>query len=245
MVELKIDHYSPVPLHFQIEQLLRQLIKEQAYIDGKLLPGEAELASTLKTSRNTVRQAINKLVSEGLLLRKKGVGTMVLQQQLYSKVSNWFSFTRELQERGIKVKTYQIIKEHVIPPKEVALLFKIHPDTAVFKLQRIRGDERTPFVFFLSYFNPELGLTGEEDFSIPLYEMIESQYQVVAARSYEELKATTADVYIAGQLNISEHDPVLSRKRLVYDESQVLIEYNMAYYIGEKFTHIIESERKL
>ena len=103
-----IDPYSPIPLHYQIEQFLRELIKKEEYISGKLLPTEVELAKRLGTSRNTVRQAINKLVSEGLLIRKKGFGTIVLQHQLYTKVSNWFSFTKELQSRGMKVKNYDL-----------------------------------------------------------------------------------------------------------------------------------------
>ena len=68
-----ITHGSAIPLHFQIEELLRELIKQDEYKKGQLLPTEVMLAEQLGTSRNTVRQAINKLVSEGLLIRKKRV----------------------------------------------------------------------------------------------------------------------------------------------------------------------------
>lgn len=243
-MDFKIDPYSPVPLHYQIEQFLRELIKKKEYISGKLLPTEVELAKKLGTSRNTVRQAINKLTSEGLLIRKKGVGTIVLQHQLYTKVSNWFSFTKELQARGIKVKNYDLKFQKVIPPIEVSIFFKISQKTEVYKLERLRGNEELPFVYFISYFNPGIGLTENEDFSIPLYEMLQNKYKIVAKTSHEELKAIKADNFLAEKLSVGKCDPILVRKRFVYDKKKIPIEFNIGYYIGEKFTYILESERK-
>lgn len=76
-MELKIDHKSTIPLHFQVEELLRKLIELPEYKNGDFLPKEIELAKKLGISRNTIRQATNKLENEGLLIRKKGVGTKV------------------------------------------------------------------------------------------------------------------------------------------------------------------------
>jgi GntR family transcriptional regulator len=58
---------------------LRKLIESEEYKNGKFLPNEVDLSERLNISRNTLRQAINKLVFEGLLIRKKGVGTKVAQ----------------------------------------------------------------------------------------------------------------------------------------------------------------------
>ena len=68
-------------MHKQAESFLRDLISSDEY-KGKMLPNEIELAEQLKISRNTLRQAINKLVSEGLLIRKKGVGTRVAEKYI-------------------------------------------------------------------------------------------------------------------------------------------------------------------
>jgi GntR family transcriptional regulator len=243
-VEFTVDPYSPVPLHYQTEQIIRALIKEEDYSKGKLLPTETEISKKLGISRNTVRQAINKLVTDGLLIRKKGVGTTVLKHQLYSKVSNWFSFTKELESRGMKVKNYKISIKEVYPPIEVSLFFKIPLKTKVIKLERLRGNDEIPFVYFISYFNPAIGITGKENFSIPLYEMLDQQYNVTAIKSNEELKAMKADSYLAKKLDIPEGDPLLVRKRMVYDLNDRVIEFNIGYYIGEKFTYVLESERK-
>ncbi|MGY0041288.1 GntR family transcriptional regulator [Pedobacter sp. NJ-S-72] len=70
-MNISIDHKSHVPLHIQAELLLRELIKDPAYQAGKLLPNEVDLAKKLAISRTTLRQALNKLVYEELLVEKK------------------------------------------------------------------------------------------------------------------------------------------------------------------------------
>ncbi|WP_315824010.1 GntR family transcriptional regulator [Paraflavitalea speifideaquila] len=68
---MEIDHQSALPLHAQVEDLLRKLIEKPEYQNGKLLPNEINIAKKLGISRSTVRQATNKLVYERLLIRKK------------------------------------------------------------------------------------------------------------------------------------------------------------------------------
>lgn len=68
---LSIDHKSKLPLHIQVEELLRELILLPKYKNGAFLPKEVELSNRLGISRNTIRQATNKLEHEGLLVRKR------------------------------------------------------------------------------------------------------------------------------------------------------------------------------
>ena len=85
---MKLDHASSKPLHVQAEEILRKLIESEEYKNGKFLPNEVDLSERLNISRNTLRQAINKLVFEGLLIRKKGVGTKVAQKGIVGGVKN-------------------------------------------------------------------------------------------------------------------------------------------------------------
>lgn len=93
-MEYSIDHKSPVPLHVQAENLLRTMMADPEYLNGKFLPNEVALAKQLAISRSTLRQALNKLVYEGLLIRKKGIGTKVVEPIISSKSKNWLSFTK-------------------------------------------------------------------------------------------------------------------------------------------------------
>jgi GntR family transcriptional regulator len=179
-MQLKIDHKSPVPLHVQAENLLRKLISDPQYQGGKFIPNEVELSKRLAISRTTLRQALNKLVYEGLLIRKKGVGTKVANVAVSSKSMNWMSFSQEMKARGIPIKNFELHLSWVFPDERVANFFEIKTDKKVLKLERLRGGPEGPFVYFVSYFHPRVGLTGEEDFTRPLYEILEKDHLVVA-----------------------------------------------------------------
>ncbi|AYL96928.1 GntR family transcriptional regulator [Mucilaginibacter celer] len=242
-MKLSIDHKSPIPLHIQAEQLLRELIKDPAYQGGKLLPNEVELAKKLAISRTTLRQAINKLVYDELLIRKKGFGTKVATSKISSKAMNWLSFSQEMKARGITVKNYELHVSWVLPDENVASFFEIGTDKKILKMERLRGNSEDPFVYFISYFHPRIGLTGEEDFKRPLYEMLEEEHSTIANLSKEEISAVRADKFVAGKLEIESGSPVLFRKRFVYDHGERPMEYNVGYYKAESFVYAVESRR--
>jgi len=238
-----IDHKSPIPLHIQTENLLREIIIEPEYQNGKLLPNEVELAKMLAISRTTLRQAINKLVFEGLLIRKKRTGTRVTQNTVSSKSNNWLSFSQEMKLRGIAIKNFELHITWEYPDQSLANFFEIKPDRKILKMEKVRGKPEEPFVYFISYFHPRIGLTGDEDFKRPLYEMLENDYSTVATLSKEEISARAAEPLIADKLRISDGSPVLLRKRFVFDQGERPIEYNLGYYKAESFVYTVESRR--
>ncbi|MGZ3767610.1 MAG: GntR family transcriptional regulator [Flavisolibacter sp.] len=241
--KLVIDHDSSIPLHLQVEDLLRKLIENPEYQNGKLLPKEVDIAKRLGISRNTVRQATNKLVYESLLVRKKGVGTKVAKNNITTKLSKWASFTHEMDEKGVAFTTYDLKVSWVSADKKLSELFGIATKTKVLKLVRIRGLKSGPIVYFISYFHPRVQLTGAEDFSKPLYEMLEKEHHTVASVSREGISAILADHELSEKLHIKEGDPVLFRKRIVCDPGDRPIEYNLGYYRADSFTYTIDIER--
>ncbi len=238
-----IDHKSPIPLHAQAEELLRKLISQEEYQNGKLLPNEVELSKLLAISRTTLRQAINKLVYEGLLIRKKRAGTKVNQSTVSSKSNNWLSFSQEMKLRGIDIKNFELHVTWVFPDETLANFFEINTDKKVLKMERVRGKSDGPFVYFISYFHPRIGLTGDEDFKRPLYELLETDYYTIASLSKEDISAHAAEEVIAEKLQIKRGDPVLFRKRFVFDQGERPIEYNLGYYKADSFVYSIESRR--
>ncbi len=243
-MKYSIDHKSVIPLHAQVETLLRNMAEEPEYKNGKLLPNEVDLAKNLGISRNTLRQATNKLVYEGILIRKKGVGTRFASESVNTRIKSWSSFSQEMEAKGIQIKNFEISVDWVVPEPEVLQFFKLPEDTRILKLVRLRGREDGPFVYFFSYFNPKIGLTGKEDFTRPLYEILEQDYHTVARLSKEELSARAADKFLARKLSIKVGDPLLKRKRMVYDPGSRPVEYNVGYYRADSFVYTIESERE-
>lgn len=242
---MELDHNSSKPLHVQAEELLRNLIDSEEYKSGKYLPNEVELSQRLNISRNTLRQAINKLVFEGLLIRKKGVGTKVVQKGIVSGVKNWLSFSQEMKMLGIEIRNFELHISWKRPNDEICNFFNLDKETPTkcIVLERVRGKKEYPFVYFISYFNPNIPLTGEEDFTRPLYELLENDYQITVKTSKEKISARLAGELIAEKLDIKAGDPILIRERFVYDTQQVPIEYNIGYYRADSFTYTIEAER--
>jgi len=242
-MNFSIDHKNPLPLHVQAENLLRTIIRDPQYANGKFLPNEVQLAKQLAISRSTLRQALNKLVYEGLLIRKKGVGTKVAEPTISSKSKNWLSFTQEMNARGIMIKNFELHVTWVTPDEAVANFFDISPSKKILKLERLRGKAEGPFVYFISYFHPRVGLSGEEDFKRPLYDILEKDYMVTATLSKEEISAKSADKFLAGKLEVETGSPILCRKRYVYDQGERPIEFNLGYYRADSFVYTVESRR--
>ncbi len=239
-MKLKLDPSLSKPLHMQAEEILRRLIAEEDYRKGKLLPSEVELSQQMNISRNTLRQAINKLVFEGLLIRKKGFGTVVAPEGMLSSGSNWMSFSQEMASQGIKAKNFEFHISFRKAPEEVAGFFGIDAGNKILCVERLRGREDLPFVYFISWFNPSIGMTGEEDMTHPLYEMLLKKYGVKVKTSREMISARGADDFMAEKLGIAQGDPVLVRKRFVLDVKDYPVEYNTGYYRADSFTYSIE-----
>ena len=240
---MKINRQSPEALHLQAEKYLRELIAKEEYQNGKMLPNEVAMSAQLKISRNTLRQAINKLVFEGLLVRKKGVGTRVARKAINGGVKNWHSFSQEMKMLGIEVKNFELHLSKKKASAEIANFFGVEEGTRCVVMERLRGNTSYPFVYFISYFNPKLPVTGEENYNQPLYDMLENEYGIVVKVSKEEISARLAGDTLAEKLEISPNDPVLIRKRFVYDDDGVPVEYNIGYYRADSFTYSIEASR--
>jgi GntR family transcriptional regulator len=181
---------------------------------------------------------------EGLLERKKGVGTKVAEQNISTQLQNWMSFTQEMNKKGIAFKNYEIKVEKVPADEEVSNALELKENTEVIKLSRLRGDADGPFVFFISWLHPRIGLCGDEDFSRPLYDLLEKDYSTIVDLSKEKIKAVCAGKKIAEKLQISDNEPVLKRIRKVYDPGKRPIEYNVGYYRADKFSYTIDIKRE-
>lgn len=242
-MKFSIDHSSSVPLHAQAEALLRNIIEQPAYAEGQLLPNEIDLAKHLAISRSTLRQALNKLVYEGLLVRRKGVGTKVTGKILCSKKENWLSFSQEMRAKGIPIRNFELHLSWKYPDEQTANFLEIGTDKKILTLERLRGTADKPFVYFVSYFHPRIGLTGDEDFKRPLYEILQKDYSTIPNLLKEEISAKLAHEKLANSLEVAKGAPILFRKRFVHDQRDRPIELNLGYYLADCFTYTMESRR--
>lgn len=240
---LTVDHHSSVPLRAQVEQLLRELIRRPEYQQGKLLPEEIKLAAQLGISRGTVRSGISRLVFEGVLERKAGVGTRVANRHIESGVRAWRSFTREMAGKGITVRNFRLDYRLAAPSADAARALQLDPATRIWRLDRVRGWNGKPVLQSTSWFHPRLGLNGDEDVTCPLYETLEKAAGVRPHHAREEFLATVADARTARLLRVSAGAPLLLRRHTVYDPGGRPFEFAEVRYVSSRFTLTMEMRR--
>lgn len=245
-MNFKLDQNSPIPLHAQIEEFLRELITTEEYRNGdKFLPKEVSMSKKLGVSRNTIRQAINKLVNEGLIDRKKGVGTKVVTKRISTRLDNWISFTKEMKNQGIEVVNYLVKLSLVIAEAEVYEALSTSRQKEIWKLEKIRGSKESKYLYSVSFFHPRVGITGDENFVTPLYELLEKEHDIIVSTSKEKLRAIKAGTKLASLLKITKGTPILKRERLVTDVGNKPVEYNIVYYHTDYFTYNIDIKREI
>src|SRR6478735_12749313 len=113
MPRLVVDRNSPVPLYFQVAQHLEDAIRAGALPTGTLFQNEVDLAASLGLSRPTMRRAMQHLVDKGLVVRRRGVGTRVVQPklrrplELTSLYDDLFFFNRTATTETLSFETVQ------------------------------------------------------------------------------------------------------------------------------------------
>jgi GntR family transcriptional regulator len=219
------------------------MIQTGKYPPGELLPNEMSLARRLGVSRATVRTGIGRLVYEGLLERKAGIGTRVARSPVPSGIGAWHSFTHEMERLGIAVQSFSTVAEVVPAPDDVAGALQIAAGVPTLRLDRVRGWDGEPVVHFRSWLHPRLSLTTGLDYREPLYEIIERQSSVVAESSYEEMTAVAAPAELSAVLTVSPGTPLLLRRRIVSDPGGTPIEYSVVHYRSDRFTLTMDIRR--
>ncbi len=227
---LRIDRRSGLPLHAQIDALLRDLIRQPKYVDGSLLPDEVSLARQLGVSRSTLRAGMQKLIFEGLVERRQGHGTRVARPPLRSGVSEWHSLTGEMRDHGVEVRNYSLTVDLVAPDDEARNALQLKGERNVWRVRRLRGWLEERVVLTLSWIHPRLGIRGDEDFERPLYDVIEEASGIVPVRSLEEITACLADEDRAAALGVAPGSALLLRKRTTLDANDEPVEFNVNWY---------------
>jgi GntR family transcriptional regulator len=240
---LRLERESGIPFHIQIEQLLRKLIKVSGLSAGSPFPGEVTLANRFGVSRGTVRSGIMKLVQEGILERRPGVGTKVAEKAVESGIVAWRSFSREMERKGIKVQL-QYCHVCTCPTNAfVGSVLRIDGGVSVRRLDRVRGWDHQPIQFARTWFHPRLNLTGDEDFEQPMYEMLKEKTGVDADRAHEEFLSVGANREMAKRLQVKRGTPLLLRRQTTYDAGGRPIDYTEIHYRSDNFTLMLDLRR--
>ena len=238
---LTIDRSSPIPLYFQLKQILLEKIKEAEWDAGDLIPSEQELQETYGLSRTTVRQTLAEMVNEGLLDRQRGRGTFVTTPKFTHNPGDRQGVSEFLRDQGIEPGWKVIQKGWETVPAEVCEKLGLDPDTDVFCLHRLRLANGDPIGYHTAYIPPSVAQSIDEALletggSLNFLSQNQHLAKSKATRSIEATLATKED---HRWLEVEIGDPILHIERVVLAEDGTPLEYLLAYYRGDRFKYQI------
>ena len=231
---VRLDPGSPVPLYHQAAQALEAAIEDGRLPRGSKLGGEVELATRLGISRPTMRAAMKQLVDKGLLIRRRGIGTMVAPRPVRRSVALTSLFD-DLKEAGREPRTRLLSLERVPCPPDVAEHLGLESNATVLRFDRLRVAGSDPIALMHNVVPDGLMEIEEEDLEqTGLYELFRNG-GISPNVATQRVGARKAGAEEAELLEMEPGDPVLTMTRISYDTNGRPIEYGSHRYPAESY----------
>jgi len=230
-----LDRSGPVPLYFQISSRLEAAIRSGELPPGSRLENEIAIGQTLSISRPTVRRAIQELVNVGLLVRRRGIGTQVVQGQVTRQVE-LTSLFEDLKNSSHTPGT-QVLAHQVIPASAVvAEQLGVAEGSDVVHLRRLRSTDGVAIALLENYL--------PDAFTDITTEALEAQglYQIMRSRGVDirvanqRIGARRADAEESELLSTDKGGPLLTMERVAFDNAGQAVEYGHHCYRPDMYS---------
>ena len=230
---VELDRSSPVPLYYQLAQAIEAAIRSGELAPGDRFENELALAKRLTLSRPTTRRAIQELVDKGLLVRKRGVGTQVVQNPVHRRVELTSLFD-DLSRAG-QEPTTKLLEYHVGPPNEdVARELSLAEGREVARIKRLRCANGEPLALMINYLPVEIAPDAEELERSGLYQSLRGRGVHIRLAS-QRIGAKAASRGEARLLDEKPGAPLLTMDRTAFDDSGRAVEYGTHCYRAARY----------
>lgn len=237
----RLNKQSSVPLYIQLKDVLEDYIQKNMTI-GELLPTEKELEKIYGVSRITVRNAIDELQQNGVVVKQQGRGTFVNKNKMTQSSGTIFSWTEEMCVKGEESSTLEINIQEIEPSRKLKSTLKMSSNEKLTVISRIRTMDGEPIAIMVNYLRskyvPNLvktGLTSES-----LYKDLESIYGIIFEKAKEIVSARNATAYECSKLNIPEDSAVLNLRRTSYIKNKIPVEVVDMVVRGDRYEYFVE-----
>lgn len=233
----QINKSVPIPLYFQLKELILAEIKNGNYTSGSLIPTEKEFSDIFQISRTTVRQAITELVQEGWLYRVKSKGTFVSQPKITQDYIKRIESFNDQMYRSNMIPSTVVLELKTIKAEDiVAKNLKLSENDDVVLLHRIRMANDEPIVTSKTYLPyKECSFILEHDLeNEQLYSILKTREETRIFRIdriVEAVEARSADVKL---LNMKRGKPIQHFISVGYNAFGKPIEYTLSRYRGDR-----------
>ena len=236
---IPLDRYSSIPLYSQIAETLKRRILLGEYNENDLsFTGEA-LEKEFGASNITIRKALDLLRSEGIVERRRGIGTT------FSEISPEpfvFELSGSLQKM---IQTLDKVKPHVrvievatmACPKRAQKILSLNPDQEVWRMKRIRKYKGMPVAFYTYYADPSLceGISDNDIKDAPFVDGFQRVTGIKIDIIRQSIKSVIADLDLSTVLKIPFGSPLIFRENIYYSPSGEVLFFSQSYYRGDMF----------
>ena len=232
---IRVDRTSPVPLYFQVAQYLEQMIESGELPMGTRLDNENSLAGQLGLSKPTMRRALEYLVGRGLLVRKRGIGTQVVQAKVTREVE-LTSLYDDLAKTGRDPSTTVVSFRTEPAPDALAAELGLAAGTPVYVFERLRSADAEPLALMRNHVPAHLMRLSAADLEEQgLYNLFRANGIVmrIAKQSIGARAATAAEARALGE---RKGAPLLVMERSAYDEQGRAVEHGRHVYRASRYS---------
>lgn len=231
-----LDRNSPLPLHTQLEEIIKAGIENEEWQPNSMIPSENDLSKRYGISRMTVRSVITRLVHQGLLYSVPGKGTFVSAPKIVSRPLSQMGIREQLEQMGYETSTKLISIEKINVPAGIAKKMLLEKDTRVFAVKRLRYIKDEPLSIHTSWLPVDLcpNLEDKDLEGVQLCDILEKEYRYEIVKIVETLESTIAAANDGKLLNVKESAPLLLLEDLIYTHGDIPMEYSKVLFRGDK-----------
>lgn len=247
MLENKVlDKSVPIPLYFQLKELILGEIENGNYTEGSLIPTEMELIEMFDVSRTTVRQAISDLVRDGYLYRVKSKGTFVAPSKVVQDfIQTIQSFDDDVKSSGRVPRTEVIELKTIEIEPDIAVLMKQPIGAKAIYLYRKRLADENPVVRVETFLPYDMcSFILEHDFNKEsLYHVLSNRDDTFITHVTRVCEARVADREDEKILGSKKGDPVHYFQSIGYNQHGMILELSFARYRGDQSRFRVDVHR--
>ena len=239
--EFRADARAASPLYMQLAQKLAQAIRNDDYRPNEALPSERVLSESLSLSRVTARKAIDQLVEQGLVVRRRGSGNYIAPR-LEQPLSRLTSFSDELRQRGFKPSSRWLARGCTAAAPDEQLSLGLSPGSRVARLERLRLADNVVMAYEVSVL-PEQVLPDPSQVDASLYAHLAILGRA-PVRALQRLRALNADKRLAQLLEVPTGRAVLFITRVGYLDTGQAVELTHSYCRSDYYDFVAEMRRQ-
>lgn len=226
-----------IALYAQVRESIREQIAGGMLKPGEKLPPEEELSTLMGASRMTIRRGILDLIDEGVLYRRRGVGTFVAYRHIDRDHNRLAGYMESAQAEGFVPRIQVLVREIAGAKFLVARALNLREDEPVVRVRTLRladdeplaiHDEHIPYRLYPDILDASIDTRQ-------LWELL-SDHGYIVKRAVQRVEARLADEEIAKLLDIEEGAPILYKLRTVYSEDGTPLEFAICYNRGDRYS---------